>query len=557
MLFERSQTELAVLEALERGSKLLTKEMLEALLSLSIGSWKPAFYDTHQRLVRQRYEGRAVAIHRRARMNRYPTSWQHMPDVSFNWTALVASVDASVYAYEPKRFLVDDDEEALPDDSDEAKAFARLVKDAGLASVMPEMERRLMAARTVFGRIGWEGGFDDDGTPLDRGGCPRIDLYWPQDVYVIPHPSRPTSLETAVALLARQSGVSGMAGDGLRNDRSDLMSIAGTMFGVGTTFEVWTRPIEEKPDGTIAKLGPWSVERADLRGGSAVPFGSDDSLYAGQRLPWFVAHASMPAGCPYVDEDHDTHHITDALNVGWSNVLFVADTQGHDQPVISGNTVEAADVAVGPDVPIILKTGDSATMLSANPKLAEMLEIGKTAMRTLAVTRRQSPDAYATERGPTLTGVSRKIANEPQDKARLERQHPAVVLEERHVMPILLEQARLWGDGFDVIGEDLSGRMTPRDPPEFEDAEARQRRTVLAEDVGYISKPRAAVESGWYRTEEEARAALEKIKEEAPPPSALPLAPSAPSAMQAALLAAEAGKDKGPPPPTPADLKEA
>jgi len=520
----------------------MSKSMLTALLTASLSDWKPARYDAEQLALRQRYEGRAAGIYRAARMRRYPTSGLTMPDVAFNWTALVANVDAAVYDYEPERYLVGADDKRIGDDTPAAKSFANLVRDAQLAVRMPELERRAMATRTMFTQVTWQGAFDESNP---HAGKPTVETYWPSDVYVIPHHTRPTDLETCVALVARRSGPNGL-GPLVEANPDNMVQLVDTSapFADSTWFVAWTRPVEENADGTIKSFGPWSAEHVNLKGESYIPFGSTDAESPLSRLPWAAYRVGTPQGCPYVDEDRDFPIIGDALNTTWSNLLHVADMQGHDQLWVSSTQTEKNEIAVGPDKLLKLAGGDTAGLLSPNPKLEAMQAIATETMRALAVTRRQSPDAYATEPGPPLTGVSRRIANEPQDKARRERAHIAVDFEQGDLLPILMEVGRYWGE-YEGLSDDVRPRMTPKDPPDFEDPEAKQRRSISARDARLISDARCAVESGWYRSEDEAREALEKIKAEAPAPSMLPFGARPGSPMQRALEDAE-GKPKLP-----------
>jgi hypothetical protein len=540
VLFERSAIEVEALRALERGSKRMTKAMLTSLLSVAMGEWKPARYDIEQVALRLRYEGRAAAIYRAARVRRYPATGRTMPDLAFNWVSLVANVDAAVYDYEPERYLVGADDKRLEDETPAAKSFANLVRDAQLAVRMPELERRAMAARTMFAQVTWLGAFDESNP---RAGKPEVELYWPSDVYVIPHHTRPTDLSTAVALIARRSGPNGLS-PLIEGDVERLVSVAdgSPPFADSTWFVAWTRPCEEHPDGTIKRFGPWSAEYVNLRGESYIPFGSTDAESPLSRLPWCLYRVGMPQGCPYVDEDRDFPIVGDALNTTWSNLLHVADMQGHDQLFVAGSETDKQEVVLGPDVVLKIGAGETAGMLSPQPKLEAMQAIATEAMRALAVTRRQSPDAYATEPGPPLTGVSRRIANEPQDKARRERAHIAVDFEQQDLLPILMEVGSYWGE-YQGLDGDVRPRMTPKDPPDFEDPEARQRRSVQARDAKLISDARCAVESGWYRSEDEAREALDKIKAEAPPPVALPFG-AQPLSRAARALEEMEGKPK-------------
>ena len=512
MLFQRSESEQAVLRALERDSKRLTGAMLLDLLRAGVSSWKPLEYDAHQLTLRLRYEGRALAIHRAARKARYPSTSVRMPDAQFNWASLVSTVDAAVYDYAPERWLEDAKGERIADDDERARRFADLIRDAQLAVKLPELERRAMLSRTMLAQVTWLGAFDESNP---RAGKPSVEMHWPNDVFVIPHHTRPTELATAVALISRRAGPAGFAAtsgeaEGYLRDVGN-----GVQMDARTWWQVWTRPVEENEDGSIKRFGPWSVEHATLGGQSYLAFGSNDATYPLPHLPWAIYRVGMPQGGPFIDEDRDFPSILDALNVNWSNLIFVADMQGHDQVVVAGNTVNEAVVTTGPDVPVQLGPGQTASLLSPNPKLQDMRAINGELMRTLAVTRRQSADAYATTPGPPLTGVSRRIANEPQEKARRERSHFAVDFEEHQLLPILIEVAGYWGDYGIADHEgrtDLKPRMSPATPPQFEDPEVTQRRAIEAADAGWIEEERGAVEAGWYKSIDEAQDAMAKLE---------------------------------------------
>lgn len=508
MLWDPPDTLRLAMRALDRGARRLTREMLEALLQNCATSWKPAGYDRAQIELRARYEGNATAIYQRARRERFAATWARMPEVNHNWVGLIASTDAAVYDLEPERYLERNGERLAPE-SEGALSFARLIDDAKLAIQLPELERRAVVSRQVFAHVCWRSALD---AASPRAGVPEVELYWPHDVYVLPHHSRPTSLDTCVALLARQAGPSGFGGLGSNVEGTSWFQAApGAGFSPSTWFQVWTRPAEEAPDGTLLRLGPWSVELANLRGESTLPFGSTDATSPLQRLPWAVYRVGIASGCPYVDEDRDLGPTVDALNVNLANVSFVADMQGHDQPWVQGTSEQAQNVIVGPDAPLRLMPGESAGLLSPNPKIDAMLENADKSMRMLAVTRRQSPDAYATERpGQPPSGVSRRIANEPQEKARRERRLLARVFEEQELLPILLEHAIIFGDypGIDLA---LVPKMIPTLPPEIESRDDVQRRAIEARDAGMISAARAAVEAGWYPDEATAQIEIEKI----------------------------------------------
>ena len=205
----------------------------------------------------------------------------------------------------------------------------------------------------------------------------------------------------------------------------------------------------------------------------------------------------QPSGSVFVDAEHDLDDVVDALNVWRSNEQYTLEMQGHTQLVYAGHTSETTELVVGPDAIAKVGPNETLTPVDLNPKLQDMREARKLALRELAATRQNSPDAYATEPGPPMSGISRAIANEPHNQRLAELRHTFRRFEERQLLPMLqaLHNAYAPANAPAITG---MPRMTPRRPAQLEDPEAKVRRLQAEVDAGWITPAQAAVDAGRY-----------------------------------------------------------
>lgn len=485
----------AAIEKLAAGGP-ASKQIFDALVR-DADRMKPDGYDAHQIRVRHYYEGKAGAdpYLGKALQARFPATYTKLPRVSLNVTKQIASIDAASYDHPVKRSIKVNGEEIEQDDP-RAVAFADLCRSAGLHKHLPELDRRVQAARTMFVRVGWDA--------LKKR--PRVDLFWPHDVRVICHAKGPDDLTYATCLIARVAGPVASAD----SDPGD------------THYEVWTRPVvaEDERTGEVT-FGAWRRDKVNGRGEAVEEFVPTDEegkpIASGRqqdldRLPWCVLRNGIPSGCVFVDEDRDLVETQDVVNVGWSNIFYTLDMEAHSEAVYAGNR-EISTMVGGPGVMHKIDTGETLTTLDFNPKIADMLATQDKFTKTLLLSRRCSPDAAATEPGVPLSGVSRRIANEPQDKARRERQNDAREFEEEQLLPLMVAISDLYGET-SIGGEDVSYHAQFSDPPDFEEPEAKERRIMALVDDGYISKAEALVEMGRAEDVEEAQQKIDAIAAE-------------------------------------------
>lgn len=567
-LFE-PELQLKIQAAIERDGKQLTKQMLEDLLAAA-NQYKHDSYDTHHAMVRRHYEGKSHADLDRELRLRYPNTGGRMSKVPFNLVRHVAQIDASVYDIQPRRDLVEDgeildaplpkpktkpkppgspdapavpdafapdeptpeeeDAEAAEDEADEAlageeqpvqdeatglrvKAFQNMLKKSRLHRVMPEAERRVCVSYTQFPVWRWD---------FHRS-APRLDLFWPNDVWVVPDPWDPVDMDKSIAVIFRvSSGASG---------RSQH-----------TWYEVWTRPREAPKPDKPPTYGKWQVCYIRSDGQFMLPENSKDGEWPIEgHAPFSVYHQGLAIGSPYLDEDRDLIHVTTSINICVIDTVFTLALQGHTQLVYKGNRKDGNQLILGPGVAARIGPNEELTAVDMNPKLTEMNETSKFLLKFLALTRSQSPDAYnvdSTEKD--ASGISKRISNGPQEKKRREAVEAAKDLEENQLLGKAVAMYDLWGDQDEpmIMSQDESCettfQFTASEPPEFETMTEKQTRLMELKADGFMTDAEVAVELGVCKTIDDAiRKGLSNELKKKPPPPLIGGLPGMPPLAQA------------------------
>jgi len=469
-------------DLIRTGAERVNKDVLQKLLSIA-RQVKPPGYDGQARKIRQYYEGKQAASTRSILQKRYESTSGDMSVFPLNITKAAAELDATAYRRDPLRFLkvdgeivgrkiVDDDgaETVLQADQiDRQLRFEKLIELARLDVVLPEMERRTMASETQFARITWP----RLASKLGRIERPQTTLFWPSDVFVVPNPEAPGSLWAAHAIIALVGGEHDTQNRGER------------------FWEIWAR----------SDVGaPIYVQIVSDRGKTKTP---EPIKYPLLEMPWFAMHSGLAQESVYLDINRDRVDVQDAVNVGLSNWWFKDDLQGHSERVIIGpEPKEGRTIVGGPAAWITLPEGSEVEALNYSHDLTTLEGIEKT-LRLFAVSLRQSPDAWATEPGPPLSGVSRIVANIEPDAKRSERINLYSALEETEILPRLVEIADFWGRnqmGGTIGGPDASYAAEFPPAPVFEDPEARRQTAQLMQESRWLSEAEAAVRGGARRS---------------------------------------------------------
>tara|TARA_R110000824_G_scaffold28637_4_gene96021 strand:- start:2008 stop:3492 length:1485 start_codon:yes stop_codon:yes gene_type:complete len=463
---------------LMKGSQDNARQILRELQDQA-EKWKPAGYDMEMLRRRDYYEGKQAQWLMPALRKRYPNTAADMSIITLNYAKLIADVDAAVYDHRPERQLLNDNIPLEPDDP-QAKEYARITEQAAMNVVLAESERRLMLMDTIFLHVRYD--FHKQ--------APVLEVFYPQDINIIPDPNNPTSFDDILCLIARVVGPDGV------NDSS-------------SHFVVYYRDFQDDHDGQGVK-GPWKAERFSTDGTTQqiypdhiVPFGV---------LPFVVWRNGIADGTIFRDADNDLLDALDAISVNLTNLTFVLDMQAHSMLAYEGDSRE--DIVGGPAKVISIAPNERLSVLDFNPKLKEMEQVNNNLIKTLASTRRQSPDAYSIDQRAPESGVARQIANMPYMKALKERQFYAQQMEQA-LYPIFCTINNAYGDGPTIDHERWGFRWIAGNEPDFTDPAQETTRVMVALDQGLISKERAAFELGFYESEEDARLAMFKTTEDA------------------------------------------
>lgn len=460
-----------IIELLPRLARAAGKDELDAALA-AVERHRPAGYRARMLQRRQRYLGKQRSIIESALRARFPQTFARMPVAGLNYMRLVAAQDAGVYAEPPERYLVEESGERAKAEQPEAVAFADLLEQAGVDVFMVEAERAALSMLTLFVRGQWSKRDAED------PGHASLQLFWPSDVGVVCHPSDPTDFDRAMLLVAETASPTGPQGR-------------------ARWYEVWSRTVDDDELGAPVSWGPWTRHVVSDQGDAMFAGTDGRAVWEADRWPWACLQVGQPSGSVFVDAEHDLDDVVDALNVWRSNEQYTLEMQGHTQLVYAGHTSETTELVVGPDAIAKVGPDETLTPVDLNPKLQDMREARKLALRELAATRQNSPDAYATEPGPPMSGVSRAIANQPHEQRLAELRHTFRRFEERQLLPMLqaLHNAFAPANAPAITG---MPKMTPRRPAQLEDPEAKVRRLQAEVDAGWITPAQAAVDAGRY-----------------------------------------------------------
>ena len=393
-------------------------------------------------------------------------------------------------------------------DRKRAEDFATMIEEAGLDVVMAEAERRVVLGRTIFLSV-----FSDSieaiakGKPLEP--VTKVEPFWPSDVLVIPHPSCPTSLATAVSVMLRIAGE-----DGVRAS--------------STTYRHWFRTHTDDELG-LPTFSKWKCEivterTEDMGRGQArinvdikpVKWRGEGGAIAEEyplpTLPIVAWHNGLPQGCPYLDADRNLVPLFDLVNSGLMSEAFTVEMNAARPMVRKTESVaQASTVALGPGMMGTIGVNDSIDTVDVGADFPGIRAANQALLGNLALTNRQSASDYdAQQTGAPSSGVALRIKNAPQDKARLEAIARAVKVE-RELLALMVEVHDHFR-GTSIAEEGVTYTMTPAEVPDFEDPAARAQRLGDALDRDAISLAEYRVAMGHSRSIEDAEAAIEAIE---------------------------------------------
>lgn len=440
-----------------RGPEMMTRGDIETILEVG-RRHKPPGYDEWASGVRLRYEGKQENIIRDALAKRYPESYRRMAIIGINWLRMFAENDSGSYAKAPARNLIGQNG-AVVGDGPQVQRFVDIVKKSCVDDVLADFETKVLAAGTMFGVVDWDA--------LDN--APRITTHWPADTICVCHMSAPADIRRAYIFAHKITSPSGIADESI-------------------WWRVFVRSYENGADGNPV-FSPWSVQIIS-DGGRVYRDGGEPVVQYDGILPVFVAHSGIPHGSIYLDIDRDITNVCDALNVSKSNEVYILDSQGHTPLYYAGDALEAAQIDWGPDKMVKIGGNEVIQSVTMSPAFADMREGRKLALRELAISRSNNPDAYATEPGPPLSGVSRRVQNIQHQRKLNRLAHGFVRMEETQLWPIVFDMSDGAGASPQLSG--LQVQVIPDTEDEYEDQESVGRRIGDALDRRLISPAAAA-----------------------------------------------------------------
>lgn len=491
-------------------------------------------YDQAQLRLRHMYEGLFADDLAAAVKARFPRTGHRMSVVPFNLAKLYAENGAAVFDL-PPTFTLHDFAGTLIRASDNgsgaqaAQDFADMVEEARVQLVLAEVERRAILTGDQFVRV-----TSDSLTAAALGIKPPtvLGLFWATDVFVIPHPANPTSLETAFAIIVRVGNEDGCE-----------------------KWEHWSRVFTPAASAASApRFGPWSCEIVTMRrpqqGAATLESEIVWDKYPFQSAPWVKFSAGMASGTPYTDLNRNLPDLLNVANTSTSGELFSADLNA--ATVLVRKTADPTPKAIAMGAGLLLNVGENddiiPVQLSTDFTGIRSVNRGVTGM--IAATGRQRIEGFDTEASSQpVSGTALRIKNEPQAKARLES-----VARMRPQADRLLRVMSEINDYFratDILGEGRKVKCEPQDPPDYEDVKVTQDRYVQLRDMSLVTDEMVLMAARVAPTEEAARAIIERAEEEA-----AERMPSRVAAVDAAVAddtpEAHGNLDAAKPPQTPA-----
>ncbi len=348
-------------------------------------------YDETIKRLRMCYANKQDALLCEALQKKYPRTWHKMDRVPIALVPHVAETDATVYAMPAQRGLTFNDNTADGIQQATQDMWQAHLRAAKIDSFMSQAEGVLAIAGTVFVRLSWHAARN----------CIALQCLWPCDVDVVPDDNFDGNADTIKALVFEHT----------RNaqNKSDAR------------LEVW-----QKTDNPAT---PWLYELQDGKG-------TVIQASAAKRLPFVMMHKRLTNGAPVVDADEDLLAQAMALSVSATYLQDIAGKQAHTDRVYKGNKAPANMIAgTGQIVPI--GKDEDLYALNYSPNFEGALQVQHSALRTLALTRQQPPDAYTVGEQLVMSGVSRLIANQPSIRATQKRAAILAQIETEHLLPLM------------------------------------------------------------------------------------------------------------------------
>lgn len=413
---------------------------------------KPAGYDAHIEKMRDFYEGNQTPYVEAELRRAFQSSAEKMPASVLNLTRLDAELDAQAYKQEPIRRV-------LTDSETEQEDFKTLLKKWRLSAIMPELERRLMVANTMFCRLSWDNWITQN---LGVESFPEIALFYPDKVHVKVNPRAPTDIRAALAVVV---DISTETTEG---------------------YEIWTQK-----NGEILVSTMWD-------GGEQSP----PEKWECNFLPWVVFHPEISQASLFLDVKRDRAGEQIDINREYSDRNWRVQYQSHKQVIVLGGDPDDATFAVGPSLIANLSAGADVKVLDLTTNDTSLDDLQKI-LKMHGTLNRHSPDSWNSDSTAPLSGVSRLIANQGANEKRWERSEHYKMIEERYLLPLMCEVSAVYGSNIGKVNT-REFEVQFQAPVAIEAPLAKVNKNAVEQDKGWKTKARAATDAGAYASIEEA-----------------------------------------------------
>lgn len=333
---------------------------------------KPVFYDDEMIMRHEYYKGKMKADLICTLQHIYPKSYHKMMPYSLRLVSKYINRAANLYINSPERKLFLGDT-ALDDTDNNIVMFNRFVSLSKYNRYFKQQNRFTRLFKTSFGRVKFDNELD----------CPKWELFPPYAVERVPHPDKPSDINSDLFVFLKLSSVKGFYSNSIQS--SDR-------------FECWYNIGFD--DNNQAQWQRVIVSGDNLE--------VDDNVY--EWLPITVLYDDEPNE-PFINSGDDIIDVSRAMNVLLTYAKFISQYQAHSQLVLkTDNPKGDSQLAVGADKVTPLPTSDTLEVLDFNPKMLDLVSMGKDLIYLFAIMNNMSPNQFRVDR-QALTGVALKVEN--------------------------------------------------------------------------------------------------------------------------------------------------
>ncbi len=399
----------------------------------------------------------------------YPKSHHKMMPYTVRLITKYINRSSNLYINDPERILLKGGEELSSDDNN-VILFDNFVNSSKYNRYWKQQNRYSRLFRTTFGRVSFD----------EKIGFPTWRVFPPYCVERIPNPDYPSDINSDYCVILKLSSV-----NGFYNQRASFE---------GQRFEIWIN------EGFGTDSPQWVMRYFD---GEKII--SDDNVF--DFVPITIIYDEEPDE-PFINSGDDLLDAARSMNVLLTDAKFISQYQAHSQMIHkTDNPKGDSQLAVGADKVTLMPTSDDLSVIDFNPKIAELMNMGKDLIYLFAIMNNMSPNQFRVDR-QSLTGVALKVENLDLMEDRQEKISLFKDYEREHFKKTIMFHNLYSSDTFD---EDVDMRWQAGDPDIISDDEAKMRIWQQEKREGVSDNLQWVIEK-YNISKEEAESFLEEIK---------------------------------------------